>query len=144
MPTKSKCLNNKHMMIRYSLVSNCNSWEVHKENCVVVANHMNKTGDQMLIVVLDPRVRLSLGFGFNGRRISYDPIGGNINPDFELPESVYFLVYKLFPEDVSLNDILQTDIVKNHNDSKFRVSDSYGELYDLDAIRKFNKKLNTV
>ena len=103
---------------------------------------MKVTGDQMLMFALDPKIRLSIGFAFNGRRASYDPICGSVNPDFELPESAYFLVYKLFPNEVKLDDILETERV-TINDSKFIKSDDYGDQYDQKKVDTFNKKLNT-
>ena len=101
----------------------------------------DKDGDQMLMFALDPSIRLSFGFAFNGRRDVYDPITGTIRDAFELPESVYFLTYSLFPDEVELDDIVEKERVKI-NDKRFKISDDYGMMYDQDKVNRNIDKLN--
>lgn len=99
------------------------------------------TGDQLLLFMLDPRVRLQVGIAFNGRRTIYDPITGSIVEDFELQESIYFIAYRLFPKEVELDDILESDTI-DIEDSDFKVSDDYGYMYDQEKVEKHIKRLN--
>lgn len=93
--------------------------------------------------MFDPRVRLQVGFAFNGRRTIYDPIRGDVADNFELQESIYFITYRLFPHDVELDDILDKETkVDKIIDSKARVSNRYGELYDQELVAKYNAKIN--
>ena len=105
----------------------------------------DRDGDNAQFIALSPAVRRSIFFSFNGRTAAYEVIAGTTAPGFELEESIYFIVYRLFTNNLNLPDILVDNTTAKRLSSTLPSNDSINkrvlthysmEMYDQSVFKK--------